>query len=115
MEKYLYIFRGGERNDQSPEQMQANMQKWGMWMKALAEKGNLVGGEPLEKEGRQVNGKQKMVTDGPFMEGKEAVGGYLIVNANSLNEATELAKGCPIFEDDGKLEIRQLVKMDMPQ
>ena len=116
MEKYMYIFRGGDNglDTASPQQMQANMQKWNEWMKTLAEKGNLAGGEPLEKEGRQVNGKQKLVTDGPFMEAKEAVGGYLIVKANSLDEATALSKGCPIFENDGKLEIRKIVTMDMP-
>lgn len=117
MEKYLFIFRGGDsdRDTQSPEQWQAHMQKWGAWMKGLAEKGILVGGEPLETAGKQVNGKKKIVTDGPFMEAKETVGGYLMVNASSLDEATEIAKGCPILEHDGKLEVRQIKKIDMPQ
>ena len=117
MEKYLFIFRGGDndRTSQSPEQLQAHMQKWGAWMQGLAQKGILVGGEPLEKEGKQVNGKKKIVTDGPFMESKETVGGYLIVNASSLEEATEISMGCPIFEHDGKLEVRQIGKIDMPQ
>jgi hypothetical protein len=116
MEKYLYIFRGGDdvREQQSLEAWQTHMQKWGAWMKGLAEKGILVGGEPLELEGKQVNGKNKVVTDGPFIEAKETVGGYLIVNANSLEEATEISKGCPIFEHDGKLEVRQIKKIDMP-
>jgi hypothetical protein len=116
MERYLFIFRGGDaaRAQESPETWQAHMQKWGAWMKGLAEKQILEGGEPLEVDGKQVNGKNKMVIDGPFMEAKETVGGYLIVKAGSLNEATEISKGCPILEHDGKVEIRQLKKVDMP-
>jgi len=117
MERYLYIFRGGDAvsAQQSPETWQAHMQKWGAWMKGLAEKQILDGGEPLEVAGKQVNGKNKMVIDGPFMEAKETVGGYLIVKASSLDEATEISKGCPILEHDGKVEIRQLKKVDMPK
>jgi len=54
-----------------------------------------------------------MVTDGPFIEAKELVGGYLIVNAKDINEAVEISKGCPIFDLDGKLEVRPIQKMEM--
>ena len=116
MDRYLLIFRGGDAASaqKSHELWQAHMQKWGVWMKNLAEKQILEGGEPLETAGKQVNGKNKLVIDGPFMEAKEAVGGYLIVKATSLDEAVEISKGCPILEHDGKIEIRQLKKIDMP-
>jgi hypothetical protein len=115
MEKFMYLFRGGMSSDQntSPEAMQAHMQKWMQWMESLGKKGILVAGEPLQTTGKQVNGKKKVVTDGPFVEAKETVGGYLIVNAKDINEAVEISKGCPIFDLDGKLEVRPVQKMEM--
>src|SRR4051812_27363669 len=110
MEKFMYLFRNGVTGmqEQSPEAMQAHMQKWVGWMKSLGEKGILVGGEPLEQTGKQVNGANKVITDGPFVEAKEAVGGYLIVSAKNIDEAVEISKGCPIFELDGKIEVRPI-------
>ena len=75
-------------------------------MGQMAEQGKLVRGEPLQKEGKVLSGSSKVLTDGPFVEGKEVVGGYLLVKENDLNTATELAKGCPIFEHDGVVEVR---------
>lgn len=116
MEKFMFLFRGGMSDTQipSPEAMQANMQKWYNWLGGLSKKGVLVGSEPLEPAGRQLTGTQKTVTDGPFVEAKETVGGYAIVTAKNLDEATEIAKGCPIFEAGGRLEIRQVRKIEMP-
>ena len=114
MEKFMYLFRGGDAADQSPEAMQAHMQKWFNWMGDLSQKGVLVGGEPLQRAGKQLNGAGIAPTDGPFIEAKEMVGGYLIVNARDLDEAVELAKGCPGLEVGGKVEIRPIQKMDMP-
>ena len=113
MEKFMYLFRGGDNPTSSPEAMQAHMQKWFAWMGQLAQEGTLVAGEPLVREGKQVNGSKKTVTDGPFIEAKEMVGGYLIVNANDIDHAVEISKGCPIFEVDGKLEVRPIQKMEM--
>lgn len=114
MINYLYLFRGGgaERLQESPENMQVHMQKWGTWMSSLGEKGILVGGEPLKAEGRVVENAGDVITDGPFSEGKELVGGYLIVKATSLDEATEISKGCPIFEHHGTVEIREIQSME---
>ena len=113
MEKFMYLFRGGMPANLSPQEMQANMQKWMTWMEALGKKGQLVGGEPLQNSGKQIAGKKKVVTDGPFAESKEMVGGYLIVNAKDLNDAVELSKGCPIFEEDGHVEVRPIQKLEM--
>ena len=116
MEKFMYLFRGGENhahNSQNSETAQKNMQAWMKWMEGLGQKGILVGGEPLQPTGKQVNGTKKLVTDGPFVETKELVGGYLIVNAKDINEAVEISKGCPIFAEDGNVEIRPIQKMEM--
>jgi hypothetical protein len=113
MSDFMYLFRGG-MNQSSPEEMQKNMQKWMGWMKELTAKGHFKAGEPLEAGGRTLKGKNKIVTDGPYTESKDLVGGYLVVSAGSLEQATELAKGCPIFEYDGLVEVRPVMLMQQP-
>jgi hypothetical protein len=117
MEKFMYLFRGGDANNtnKSPEAIQAHMQKWMGWMKTLGEKGILVGGEALQATGKSVSGTKKTVTDGPYVEAKEMIGGYLVVQAKDMNEAVEISKGCPILEVDGGVEVRPVQKMDMPK
>ena len=115
MSNFLYLFRGGDarRVQQSPEEMQEHMQKWGMWMGNLKEKGQLVDGLPLGSGGKVVEKAGEIITDGPFAEGAEIVGGYLIVTANDLDGAVEISKGCPIFEHEGTVEVREIMSMDM--
>src|SRR5438477_12599796 len=107
---FLYLFRGGaDPKRMSPEQMQQNMNKWFAWMGQLRSQGKFKAGQPLGDEGQVLSGsKGSVVTDGPFVEGKEEVGGYLIVAAKDLNEAVALAKGCPIFDNDGTVEVRPI-------
>lgn len=111
MEKFMYLFRGGMDTTQSAEAQQAQMQKWYTWIDGLNKKGSYVAGDPLLPSGKKLIGKKKTVTDGPFIEAKEMVGGYLIVLANDINDAVEISKDCPIFETDGSLEVRQIQKM----
>ena len=113
MADYLYIFRGGlDMNQASPAQLQANMDKWRSWIDTLAKAGKFTGGQPLNREGKVLRGSKKQVTDGPYAEAKDLVGGYLVVKAGSLDEATELARGCPIFENEtGSVEVRPIQQM----
>ncbi len=114
MSKYLFLFRGGlDMSAAAPEAIQANMMKWKAWMDELAKKGKMLSGEPLDRPGKVLKGKSKQVTDGPFAEGKELVGGYLMVEAGGMDEAVELSKGCPIFENDGSVEVRPVREMGM--
>jgi hypothetical protein len=113
MSQFVYLYRGAERG-RSPEKMQEMMQKWMTWMKQLTDKGYIKDpGQPLEHTGKLVKGKQKTVTDGPFAETKDVVGGYTLIEANDLEQAVELSKGCPIFEVDGAVEVRPVMKMSM--
>lgn len=114
MSEFLLLFRGGESMDpqQSPDEWQQQMQKWMAWMGKLSEEGRLGPAQPLKPEGRQVKGTAKVVTDGPFMEGKEMVGGYLICKADNYDEMVEIAKGCPILEsEDGIVEVREIQEL----
>jgi hypothetical protein len=113
MSEFVFLYRGGAR-DRSPEQMQQMMQKWMAWMKDLGANGHLKDrGQPLERAGKLVQGKQKTVTDGPFAEAKDVVGGYTLIEAEDLSEAVELSKGCPIFEVEGAVEVRPVMKLNM--
>lgn len=90
------------------------MQKWMAWMKELGEKGNLKAvGSPLEKTGKLVSGKSKVVSDGPFAEAKDLIGGFTLVTAKDIDEAVELSKGCPIFLVGGAVEVRPILQMNM--
>jgi hypothetical protein len=114
---FLYIFRGGkDMNQMSPEELQQSMDAWFAWMGELKSKDHLEGGEPLHEGGKVLRGKNgQSITDGPFAEGKEEVGGYLIVTARDLDHAAELATGCPIFQNDGSVEVRPIQKMSADQ
>jgi hypothetical protein len=112
MSEFVFLYRGGERPGGSPEEMQQQMQKWMGWMKELADKGFIKDpGHPLERTGKLVSGKQKTVTDGPFAEAKDVVGGYTLVQARDLGQAVELSFGCPIFETGGLVEVRPVMQM----
>ena len=96
----------------SPAEMEAHMGKWKKWMGGLAEAGKLAGGLPLSKEGSQVINGGETITDGPFAEGKEVVGGYLIVNCETMDAAVKISKGCPLLEgESGNIEIREIMSM----
>ena len=107
----MFVFRGGERPSEmsSPEAMQEHMAEWKVWMDALAADGTLLAGEPLTNEGYVIDGS--IVTDGPFAEGKELVGGYLLIDANDFAAANEVGKGCPILKTGGTVEVRQIVDL----
>jgi hypothetical protein len=106
MSDFTYLFRG-RLSSGSPDEMQQHFQAWLAWFKQLEAKGLLKEpGHPLERTGRVVMGKQKIVHDGPFAEAKDVVGGYVVVKASDLTEAVELSKGCPILDVGGSVEVR---------
>lgn len=112
MEKFMLIFQGSQPGNSSPEQMQAHMSKWMAWIDSLAKEGKYVSGEPLMPGGKIVSGNNgKSVTDGPFTEGKEVVGGFFIVNASDMDEAVAISKHCPDFEFGATVQVRQVMKM----
>ena len=112
MEKFMLIFQGGQMNGASPEQMQAHMGKWIAWIEKLSKTDQYVAGEPLAPGGKLVSGTGgKTVTDGPYTEGKEVVGGFFIVNAKDMNEAVSISKDCPDFELGTSVQVRQVMKM----
>ena len=116
MKDYMFLFRGGDAPtlQQSPEKWQAHMQRWAAWMGDLSTRGKLIGAQPLAQTGKIVTGSKKVVSDGPFVEGKEMVAGYLMCKADSYDEAVEISKGCPILEfEDGIVEVREIQELKL--
>ncbi len=96
----------------SPETMQKQMAKWNTWLKGLGEKGVLKNvGQPLERSGKLVGNKGKTVTDGLFAEAKDIIGGYSIIEAENIDQAVEISKGCPVLDVGGQVEVRPTMKM----
>ncbi len=107
MAEFLFIFRGGDTTRDSPEELQRHTQKWLTWFEGLKKAGVYDGrGAPLERGGKVVRGAHRAVSDGPFAEAKDLVGGFAIVKAPSLDAAAELAGGCPAYEKGGAVEVR---------
>jgi hypothetical protein len=112
MAKFMLVFRNDGVPKGSPEQLQQHMQKWLTWFQALTRDGIYEGqGAPLEPGGKVVRGSRKVVSDGPYAEAKDLVGGYAVIEARDLDAAAEIAKGCPAYELNGVVEVRQVRKM----
>lgn len=110
MAKFMFIYRGGNdgAEEASPEDMQQAMQAWGEWIQGGMEAGWLLdGGDGLKAEGQVVQ-PDLAVIDGPFAESKEMVGGYSMVEADSLAAAVEHAKTSPMIAAGGSVEVREL-------
>ncbi len=114
MKDFLLIFRRepvANAQASSPEQIQAMMKPWQDWIGNIAAQGKLVtAGDRLENHGKVIRPGQ-LITDGPYVEIKETIGGYTIIRAESLDEATEIAKGCPILNMGGNVEVRAVIPM----
>jgi hypothetical protein len=114
MAKYLLLLRdAGTYPDLSPDAMQAVLQRYIDWTGGLARRGVLVDASKLhDATGRVVraNGGQPSITDGPYVEGKEVIGGYYIVTAATYDDAVALSSDCPHL-DFGTIEIRELEAM----
>lgn len=114
MAKFMYLFRSNPEayRSMSPEQMQQTVKKWMDWKNGLEKNGHSIQlGERLDVLGKVVRGKSKTVTDGPYVEVKDSIQGYMLLEAKDLDLALELAKGCPILERDGTVEVRPFLSM----
>src|SRR5947199_2749378 len=111
-DKYMLLFRGNDwHKGLSPEEMQKVADQWMAWFKRLTAQGKAIAGNPLEREGRVVSGKNgRVVADGPFAESKEAIGGYFLLQVKSLDEAVAIAKECPGLAYGAVVEVRPVAQ-----
>ena len=91
------------------EQLQEDIRQYTAWVEELAKEGKFISGEPLESRGWQLK-KDEVITDGPFIESKEAISGYFIIKAESDEQALAIARTCPVFRSGGSLELRPVLK-----
>lgn len=110
MKEFMLLLSGQIKQDpnMSIEEKQAAMKKYLEWLSELKTKGIVKAGQPLEGSGRMLNNSGDVLMDGPFIETKEAIGGYFIINAESIDAATEIAKTCPHLLMGGNIEVRPL-------
>jgi hypothetical protein len=112
MNEFVFLYRGGmDRAAVSPEAMEEQMKRWQEWFGKLGEEGKLKDwGAPLQREGKLV-ASGGVITDGPYSEGKEVIGGFSIIKAKDIFEAATIAKGCPVFQAGGTVEVRPVQSM----
>ena len=110
MKEFLLVFRADYKAmpKASPEEMQAATQRWMNWVAGIAAQNKLANrGNRLVSAGKVLK-SDGVITDGPYTEIKESILGYSIVKAESLEEATALANGCPVLSIGGNVEIREI-------
>ncbi len=115
MKEFMMIFRNAYQPAFKPsaEQLQANIKQWQDWMGGVAAQGKFIETNRLSSDGSKILKANSVITDGPYAEVKEIVGGYLIVKAADINEAIKLAEGCPILAIGGNVEVREVIPMAM--
>ena len=110
MKEFMYFFRMPKMDYStvSPKEMEAVAKKWQEWVQGIVAQGKLSSnGQRLSLDGRVLK-PGGVVTDGPFVEVRELLGGYIVIKAESLDDATTLAHGCPALDAGGSVEIRPL-------
>ena len=108
MADYLMLIRNGEFADFSPEEIQGIIQKFSNWATRLREQGKLKDASKLADGGVVIKSNGGNIVDGPFTETKDAIGGFFLVEAADLAEATELARECPGLEYGDWVEVRPI-------
>lgn len=108
----IFIGANYEEIGLSPEQLQERMGRWFAWGDKMQDQGILKGGAALLTDGKRVTGPDRIVSDGPFVESKELIGGYYMVTADSFEEVVQIAQDYPDYDLGGSVEIREVMKFD---
>jgi hypothetical protein len=110
MKEFVMLFRNAPTGDArpTPEVMQEFAKKWDTWLAGISGQGKFVSGSRLSLDGKILK-PGNIVTDGPYAEVKEILGGFINVKAESLDDAFELAHGCPILLLGGYVEVRPVM------
>jgi len=114
MKEFMLFIRSEEepKSEFSPEQLQQHIEKVGSYIKKLTEEGKMKSAQPLEMEGCILSYKDGKIIDGPYNETKEVISGYYHLLANDLDEAIEITRGDPRFEEGiWRIEIRPIKKV----
>ncbi len=115
MKDFMLIFLGTDYNELglSPEQIQERMGRWFAWNTKMREQGIVKAGDALHPGGKRISGNDRTITDGPWVESKEVIGGFYLIQAESYEKAIEIAQGYPDYDLDGTVEVREVVDFNM--
>jgi hypothetical protein len=113
--KFMLILHDqpGNFKDMPPQELQRIVERYVAWATKLKQDGKVAGSNKLMEEGGRIVTRKKgtlNIVDGPYIEAKEVVGGYFVVQAADYDEAIELVRDCPHL-DFGRLEVRQVDPM----
>lgn len=113
MNEFVFLYRSPPSPSLSPQQMQDRMQRWNTWFRDLEKRGALANlGLPLQHAGGGVvKDRSGTVSDGPFAETKDIIIGFSVIHAESFEQAVSFATTCPIYDQDGVVEVRPIAKM----
>lgn len=110
MKDYLLVYRADYSfmPNRTPEEIQVMSKRWMDWIGGIAAQNKLIDrGNRLDNSGKVIR-NASTITNGPYAEIKESIGGYSLVKAESYDAAVELAKSCPIFTIGGNVEVREI-------
>jgi hypothetical protein len=113
MKEFIMVYRNAPVAgfNPTPEQIEAVEKQWANWLEGIAAQGKLGGGYRPGPEGKTAH-PGNVVTDGPYAEVKEILMGVSVLKVETIDEALEIAKGCPILQVGGTCEVRSLIVMD---
>ena len=114
--EFLLIFRNTQLEKRlSMDQMEEAMNQFNGWLDRWTRAGAIKSGQPLGNEGRTISGaRTRTMADGPYPEAKEAIGGYVLVQAENMDEAAKIASEWPLLDWDAFVEIRPLISECLP-
>ena len=112
MKKFLLLIREdiARLQQMSEEEIGQDIAEMTSWVEELAKQDLFVAGEPLENESKLVG---QVATDGPFVEAREGISGYLMIMATDLAHAAQLASQCPhVLQQKINIEVRQIMEIE---
>ncbi|MBS1524963.1 MAG: hypothetical protein JST19_04905 [Bacteroidetes bacterium] len=111
MQRFIILVREPDGRAVTPpeEENKVHRANWNKWFDKYKKTGNFLGGSALSLNGKLIKGPEAAVIDDIHKTGTEIVGGYLLIQADSLDAAVEIAREIPVFEVDGYLEVRELM------
>ncbi len=114
MKDFMLIFIGADYNELglSAEEIQTQMGKWWAWQAKMDKAGIVKGGQALRPDAKRITGPDRTLSDGPFAESKEMVGGFYIVQAEDFDAAAKIAEDYPDYDFGGTVEIREVMVFD---
>lgn len=106
MRKFLIVLSGGRQVRKSPSELQVHLNDWLIWMNHLKAKGYLLQADPFKDQGYLFSRSADKVSVQPVLRAN--AGGYILVEVGSVGELIAIANSCPIFQNDGTLEVFQI-------